>query len=111
MLSLVDGLPLDSMTAALMQAEGEDDWREYFGRSADWYVMADVYDAINQNTRATGSWKRGKAPTFDPYPRPGRDGKGKKKNKKSKPRTLADLYGSMGGKPQQYVGGDIWQTQ
>lgn len=84
----------------MMQA-GDDDWREHFGRSYEWYAIADLYDALNQNTRATGSWKKGKAPTFDPYPRPST------KKKKKKPKTLADLYGAL-ARPQPESGG-LWQ--
>lgn len=67
-LALLARLPAESKTVALM--EGADDWRTYVGRDAHWYALADLYDAVNQNTRATGNWKR-KAPKIAPYPRPG----------------------------------------
>lgn len=32
-------------------------------------MLADLYDALNLNTAATGNWKK-EPPKFDPYPRP-----------------------------------------
>lgn len=93
------------MTVSMMR--DLDNWRDYFGKDPHWYVLADIYDATNQTTRATGSWKKG-PPKFDPYPRPGRDKAGKKKG-----RSLSDLYGSFGGSDMAPLegGGDLWQVQ
>lgn len=76
---LVRRLPDTSLTAALARGG-----REFFGWGMDRHMMADAYDALNQNTRATGQWKS-KPPTFPEYPRP--------KKKSDKPATVADLFG------------------
>jgi len=107
--SLIPGLPPGCMTHAQML--GGDDWRERLGKSAEWYALADVYDALNQNTRATGNWKKGKTPDFPPYPRPGLDENGKKKKAAEKPLTLSDFRGQLGGVPAMPVdGGSLWQV-
>ncbi|WP_411120606.1 hypothetical protein [Streptomyces sp. x-19] len=43
-------------------------------------MQADLYDALNANTRATGQWGKGKAPKIPPFPRP---------QSKTKPTTKA----------------------
>lgn len=110
--SLIPGLPVESMTGAMMAAkvDGEENWRAYFGRTTEWYVLADLYDAATQQIRVSGNWKKGKAPEFDPYPRPGRDGKGKKKKDKKKPGTLGEFYGQFSGAPAVPIadGGSLW---
>lgn len=81
-LPLIEGLPDDSMTAAL--ASGG---MHLLGWGEDRYLRVATYDALNLNTRATGNWK--KPPTFDPWRRPqakNRTAEGKKKV------TVADLY-------------------
>lgn len=65
-LALVEGLPEDSATVAAMR--GGADWRGWTQQAR---ILADVYDAINLNTRASGRWKK-RAPKIDPYPRPKR---------------------------------------
>jgi hypothetical protein len=80
-MSYVQRLPDTSMTAAL--AAGD---KKHFGWGVDRHLAADTFDAINANTRATGSWKKGKAPNFPTWPRPS------DKKKKEKPRSLGDLY-------------------
>lgn len=75
-------LPDDSLTSAL--ANGG---RQHFGWGTDRHLMADLYDAINLNTKATGNWKKGAQPDLPPWPRPARDGGTGKK-----PVTLADIY-------------------
>lgn len=60
--------------------------REHFGWSTDRHILADIYDAVNANTRATGNWKK-KAPDIPAWPRPTRDDAKKKKRV-----TVADLY-------------------
>lgn len=62
------------------------DWRDYLDKTYGWYAMADLYDAIMLNTRATGQYKKGKAPKFEPYPRPG--------DKKSKAAKAAEDGGT-----------------
>lgn len=74
------------MTAAL--ASGG---REYFGWGSERHMLADIFDAINLQTRATGNWQKGKAPKLPPFPRPGRD------KKPAKPVTVADLHKRFGG--------------
>ncbi|MFF9644728.1 hypothetical protein [Kitasatospora aureofaciens] len=64
-LLLAQRLPDTSLTVAL--ASGG---REYFGWGVDRYLAADTFDALNQNTRATGNWGKGKAPKIPPWPRP-----------------------------------------
>lgn len=85
-LAYVQRLPDTSLTVAL--ASGG---RDRFGWGQDRYLLADLFDAININTRATGNWQKGKAPKFEPYPRP----KSKPKvagAKQKKPVTVADIY-------------------
>lgn len=64
-LALVRRLPDTSLTVAL--ASGG---REHFGWGVDRHMAADIFDAINQNTRATGNWSKGKAPKIPAWPRP-----------------------------------------
>lgn len=63
-LDLVEALPGDSATVAAMR--GGREWR---GWTKQVELLADVYDAINVGTRATGRWKR-KPPKIPAYPRP-----------------------------------------
>jgi hypothetical protein len=64
-LLLVQRLPDGSLTSALRQGGFQ-----YFGWDSSRHLMADLYDAMNLNTRATGNWKNGKAPTIPQFPRP-----------------------------------------
>lgn len=82
-LSLVQRLPDDCLTVAL--ANGG---REHFGWGTDRHMLADLYDAVNLNTRATGNWKKGHEPKFKPWPRPTHDEPAGAK----KPVTVADIY-------------------
>lgn len=68
-LDLVEGLPEDSATVAAMR--GDRQWR---GWTQQTRVLADLYDAISTNTRATGRWRR-RPPNIPPYPRPKPQGK------------------------------------
>jgi hypothetical protein len=93
-LALVQRLPDTSLTIAL--ASGG---REHFGWGIDRHMQADIFDAINQNTRATGQWGKGKAPKFQPWPRP----KAAKKDtgtegKKNRRVSVADLYNKFNAK-------------
>lgn len=51
-------------------------------------MQADIFDAINQNTRASGRWGKGKPPKIPAWPRP----KSTTKPKKSKTVTVKDLF-------------------
>jgi len=77
-------LPDTSLTVAL--ASGG---RDHFGWGIDRHMLADVFDAINANTKATGNWGRGKTPKLPQWPRP--TGK-KKKPEKKKPVSVADIF-------------------
>lgn len=84
-MSLIQRLPDTSLTAAL--ASGG---REHFGWGADRHIAADLFDAINQNTRACGNWGK-KPPKIDPRPRPGKKG--------GKPKvTLTDVFKRFTGR-------------
>jgi hypothetical protein len=83
-ISLVKRLPDTSLTTAL--ASGG---REHFGWGIDRHMQADIYDAINQNTRASGQWGKKGAPKIAPWPRPNHE---KKKSKDKKPTTVAELW-------------------
>lgn len=63
LLSLIARLPDTSMTTAL--ASGG---RHLFGWGQDRYLAADIYDAVNIGTLATGQFTT--RPKFEPYPRP-----------------------------------------
>lgn len=63
-LALVQRLPEGSLTAAL--AAGT---REAFGWDTSTRLLADIYDGIAMNTRATGNWA-GKPPELPLQPRP-----------------------------------------
>lgn len=79
-LSLIQRLPDNSLTSAL--ASGG---REFFGWGMERHMLADLFDAINQNTRASGNWGK-KPPKIEPRPRPGRGKSAKKKT------SVADIF-------------------
>lgn len=81
---MVQRLPDTSMTAALVNGG-----RQHFGWGVDRHMQADIFDAINTNTRATGNWGK-KPPTFPLWPRP-KLITGATKTEKKKV-TVADLY-------------------
>lgn len=87
-LSLIQRLPDTSLTHAL--ASGG---REHFGWGVDRYLSANTYDAINQNTRASGRWGKKGAPEIAPYPRP----QGVKAKKK--PASVKDIFKRFGQGP------------
>lgn len=62
---------------------------DFLGWGMERHLLAALYDAINLNTRATGNWEKGKAPKFDPWPRPKPKGSAPEERKKV---TVADLY-------------------
>lgn len=55
-------------------------------------ILADIYDAINQNTRGTGNWRKGKVPKIPPYPRPKQE-----KATEAKKVTVKTLFRQMNG--------------
>lgn len=81
-ISQLKRLPDTSLTVALSSGG-----REYFGWGVDRHMQADLFDAINQNTRATGNWEK-EAPDIPPWPRPGTATTPEEK----KPRSVAELY-------------------
>lgn len=84
-LTAVRALPDTSLTVAL--AAGG---REHHGWGADRHMIANVFDAINLNTRASGNWGKGKPPRLPEYPRP----KAKKPTTKV---SLRDVFGRLTG--------------
>lgn len=64
-MALLRRLPDTSLTVAL--ASGG---RDQFGWGVDRHLSADLFDALNQNTRATGNWGKGRAPKMPAWPRP-----------------------------------------
>lgn len=85
-LALAQALPDDSLTHALMLGD-----RDHFGWGHTRHLLASIYDALNQNTIATGSWKKGKTPKLSLWPRPG----SKKKAKRKGPVSLAALHAAL----------------
>jgi hypothetical protein len=78
-LALIKRLPDTSLFAALASG-GE----EHFGWGQDRHMIADLFDALSLNTRATGRWKS-KPPKIPEYPRP-------KSKAKKKPKTVKELF-------------------
>lgn len=72
-IALLMRLPDTSLTRAL--AAGG---RDHFGWGMERHMAADIYDAISQNTRASGQWGKKGAPSIPPYPRPKVTVKGEK---------------------------------
>lgn len=72
-LLLLPRLPDTSLTRAL--ASGG---IEHFGWGVERHMLADLYDALSQNTRASGQWGKKGAPKIPPYPRPRIQPKGEK---------------------------------
>lgn len=63
-LALVQRLPPDSQLRAYIAGR-----ESYFGWSPERMLLADIYDAINLNTRMTGHWAK-KPPEIPPAFRP-----------------------------------------
>lgn len=83
MVLLAQRLPDTSLTVAL--ASGG---RAHFGWGTDRHLMADLFDAVNLNTKATGNWAKGKGPTFPRWPRPATTAKADS----TRPTSVADIY-------------------
>ncbi|MFE2104306.1 hypothetical protein ACFXAF_00270 [Kitasatospora sp. NPDC059463] len=92
-LALVQRLPDTSLTAAL--AAGG---RHLLGWGQDRHLIADLYDAINLNTRATGQWGRGKAPKIPSWPRPAAKDRRKSTGDAKPPKTVAAIYQQLTGR-------------
>ena len=103
--ALIDRLPLGSRyMSEHLAKELDGEWRDFLDKGVEWWTLADLYDAINQNTRVSGGIKK----KLDPYPRPGKkSGKGKKK----KPQSLRELVAMMGGPVAPTAGGTMWHPQ
>lgn len=80
---MVQRLPDTSLTAALVNGG-----KQNFGWGMDRHMQADIFDALNANTRATGNWAK-KAPKFPEYPRPSAKAEA---NEGAKKVTVAELY-------------------
>jgi len=63
---------------------------EHFGWGLDRWLLKHTYDALNQNTRATGNWKKGSTPDFPPFPGPGEAVKAVKD--KGKRTSVRDIF-------------------
>ena len=87
-LSLVERLPEGSKTLALM--EDKQYWRTYLDINPDYYVLAGIFNAVNDNTRARGNFK--KKPKFEPWPVPQLLIKKAKKREEDRPKSVKDLY-------------------
>lgn len=65
-------------------------WRVYMDIDQNYYALAGVVNAVNDNTIATGNFK--KRPKIDPWPTPQVIAAKLKKKKESGPKTVKDLY-------------------
>lgn len=92
-LALIQRLPDESMTVAMYRG-GREKWQEHFGWGADRHLLANVFDAQQINTQATGNWGK-KAPKMPLTPRP--------KIAKAKPqvKTVAELHAILFGAAQK----------
>ncbi|GLZ81411.1 hypothetical protein Afil01_62180 [Actinorhabdospora filicis] len=84
-LALIMRLPDTSLTVA--HATGG---REHFGWGRDRHLLADLFDAVQLNTRAAGNWNK-KAPKLPTQPRPKTVGNTDTDTAKPKA-TLAAIY-------------------
>lgn len=89
-IALINALPEGSryMAAHL----GGEDAEVYLGVDRHYRVLADIYDAVTNNTLATGNWRKGKAPKLEPYPVPEVLLKERQQERKRKNRTIRDLH-------------------
>ena len=94
--ALCERLPEGSMTSALLT--DEENWRDYLDITPHYYVQAGIYDAVNNNTAATGNWKK-KAPKIEPWPLPAQMPKlrraAEKRKTKKKEGLLARLHAQV----------------
>lgn len=75
------------------QCRDKDYWREYLAIGPDHYALAAIANAVNDNTRATGQWRKA-PPKFEPFPIPSIAAAHhrKKVEAKSQRTTVKDLY-------------------
>ncbi len=80
------------------QRRDRDYWREYVGVGPDHYALAAIVNAVNDNTRATGQWRKS-PPKFEPFPIPSIAAEKAKKaaTAKAKRRSVKDLYQQVMG--------------
>ncbi|MFC4336016.1 hypothetical protein [Salininema proteolyticum] len=89
-LLLIEALPEEALTRAIAAGnEGLHGW------DASRFLLADIYDAINLNTRATGNWKKS-PPTIPHWPRP----KPRQAREQAKRVTVADLHARFTAGPR-----------
>ena len=81
-IALIEGLPSESMTVAMQRAGSSENFQDFFGWGRMEQIAADLFDAIQENTRVTGQFKK-TPPPFPPYP-----GRPQKKKKA----TVKDLF-------------------
>lgn len=93
-LTLISELPDTSRTIASMRGG-----RHYRGWGMDRYMLAEVIDALNLNSRVAGqNWPNGKIPDIPPWPRPeARNAADQPKPK----RSVKDLWRMYAGKAQK----------
>lgn len=91
-LALIQRLPDESMTVAMYRG-GRERWQEHFGWGLDRHLAANIFDAQQINTQATGNFK--KAVKMPLMPRP--------KIVKPKPevKTVAELHALLFGATQK----------
>lgn len=85
--SLAMALPDTSYTVALASGGPE-----HYGWGVDRHMTADIFDAINQQTRVTGNWAKGKAPKMPAWPRPNRKAE---TPEQKKPVSVKDIFNSF----------------
>ncbi|GAB2329228.1 hypothetical protein STREPTOSP366_43970 [Streptomyces variabilis] len=69
--------------------------REFLGWGVDRHMAADLFDALNANTRATGNWGKGKAPKIPQYPRPKAKSTTTASTTPKKPVSVAEIYARL----------------
>lgn len=83
----MQALPDDGATQALVQGG-----LNHLGWGVSRHMMADIFDAIMANTRATGNWGKGKAPNMPMWPRP------QVRRNSVRAKSVSDLYAKFNGK-------------
>lgn len=73
--SLIEGLPTDNSLIYAARLGGV----EHFGWGIQAHMAANLFDAMQLNTRVSGNWKKGKAPDLPMAHRPGSKTKKKKR--------------------------------
>lgn len=90
------------MVAALQQARAngysDEESTRFVGWGTDRWLAAHTYDALNQNTLATGNWKKGKTPEFQPFPTPLDDKPASLKKAEKKSSALHNIFSMLTGR-------------